>query len=101
MGDHFEVPDTLELIIAPNVRVKVADILISEPIEQDGAKFQTITLTIPFRAIELGTRLTVVDGAADGKVFCVFMPERVKMVMRGEAFVRVDGRHFIRFANSI
>jgi hypothetical protein len=100
MGDASIYPDTLELIIPPGVRVKVADIIVSEPIEQDGLEYQTITLTAPFRGVHLGMALQVVDAAENDKLICGFMPEKISMFFRGEQFMRIDGKHYLRLPES-
>ena len=47
MSFEPEYPDTLELIGPYGGRVKVADFLMGEPIEVDGLKYKTITITTP------------------------------------------------------
>ena len=58
MSFEPEYPDTLELIGPQGGRVKIADFLMGEPIEVDGLKYKTITITTPLRNIKPGDFLT-------------------------------------------
>src|SRR4249919_687745 len=90
-GMSFEpgYSDTLELIGPQGGRVKIADFLMGEPIEVDGLKYKTITITTPLRNIKPGDRLQVVDAADDDKVICIFVAESVTMILRGEVLSHI------------
>lgn len=96
MSNMPPYPDTLELIDPLGDRVKVADIVVSDPIEQDGLRYQTIAVTTLLRKINPGVRLQIVDAARDDKVVCEFIAESIKMFFRGEQFIRVDGKHYLK-----
>ena len=93
-------PDTLELIVPPDGRVKVAELTISEPIEKDGTEYRTITLTAAFCALRPATPLRVVDAADDDKLICAFVAESISMFLRGEQFIRIDGKQYLRFPST-
>lgn len=95
MSFEPEYPDTLELIGPQGGRVKIADFLMGEPIEVDGLKFKTITITTPLRNIKPGDRLQVVDAADDDKAICVFVAESVTMVLRGEVLCHIEGKVYL------
>jgi hypothetical protein len=96
MSFEPKYPDTLELIGPLGGRVKIADFLVGEPIEVDGLKYKTITITTPLRNIKPGDRLQVVDTADDDKVICIFVAESVTMVLRGEVLCNIDGKVYLR-----
>ena len=96
MSFEAKYPDTLQLIGPQGGRVKIADFLMGEPIELDGSKYKTITITTPLRNIKPGDRLQVVDAANDDKVICIFVAESVTMVLRGEVFCQIDGKVYLR-----
>ena len=96
MSFEPEYPDTLALIGPQGGRVKIADFLMGEPIEVDGLKYKTITITTPLRNIKPGDRLQVVDAADGDKVICIFVAESVTMVLRGEVFCQIDGKVYLR-----
>ena len=96
MSFEPEYPDTLELIGPQGGRVKIADFLVGEPIEVDGLKYKTITITTPLRNIKPGDRLQVVDAADADKVICIFVAESVTMILRGEVLCHIDGKVYLR-----
>ena len=96
MSFEPEYPDTLKLIGPQGGRVKIADFLMGEPIEVDGLKYKTITITTPLRNIKPGDRLQVVDAADDDKVICIFVAECVTMVLRGKLHCHIDGKVYLR-----
>src|SRR3954467_4133775 len=95
MSFEPEYLDALKLIVPQGGRVKIADFLMSEPIEVDGLKYKTITITTPLRNIKPGDRLQVVDAADDDKVICIFVAESVTMVLRGEVHCLIDGKVYL------
>jgi hypothetical protein len=88
-------PDTLELIGPQGGRVKIADCLMGEPIDVDGLKYKTITITTPLRNIKPGDRLQVVDAADAARVICIFVAESVTMILRGEVLCHIDGKVYL------
>ena len=95
MSIEAEHPDTFQLIGPHGGRVKIADFLMGEPIEVDGLKYTTITITTPLRNIKPGDRLQVVDAADDDKVICTFVAESVTMILRGEVLCHIDGKVYL------
>jgi hypothetical protein len=97
MDERHTSRDNLELIDPTGRRIKIADIVNGDVIEEDdGAKWQSITLTIPVRNIKAGSRLQVVDTQSN-KVISTFVAESISMFFKGEQFARIDGRHYIVF----
>lgn len=87
--------DNLVLSDEQGHRTKIAEFILGKPIDEDGFKYQTITLTIRFTtAFKLGNKLTVTDATSDQQIV-TFMPERIVMFMKGEAFNKIEGRKIL------
>ena len=69
--------DNLQLMDEHGVHSKIADFIVGEPVDENGLKYQSLTLTVPLtRIVQLGTTLTVFD-ITNNRPVISFKPERV------------------------
>ncbi len=87
--------DTLELIDPNGVRVKVAEFIFSDPFDEDGVKFQKITITILPHIIPPAALLRVVDAAENDRFIVAFNAESSHHFFGDDNIVRVEGKHYL------
>lgn len=75
----------------------VADLVISDPVDEQGLVYRNVALTIPFvNSPQVGISLKVLDSGS-GKTVCSFVAERVLMQFENERFLKISGRIYLAF----
>ena len=75
----------------------IADLLVGDLVDDDGLKYQDLTMTTPLSlSVRPGNRLAVFDTAKKQQL-CSFVVEGITTQVEGEQFLTINGRNYIAF----